>query len=345
MTYLSATLYINRLYQEQMPRIVLAEEGGFMDKAISGIGEYLGEIVKDIKDRPFAGIAAFLGPGILMTLGFPWMAIAYEVAGALGFDWVGLWNSLKNSVWDIIKGAVAPGTTKPNENDLQDKLTKATGEAIDQHVHDTVDEEALQKAHDKAEGVSLPKSEGGQSFSEITKYAGAIGAVAKVTRGTLTKIFKRIIPWAITTALKAMGFAVAGGAVRGVVGIKSKPSDSDESASKTRDPIFDYEVSPSVDPSLYEVNLNDENSVWLETGSILNIKSTLWSWISSAFPQLIKEQSNILNSVSFKEVENMFRNRNKMAGGLQIYSVPKPFEKKIDIVSYIVNGYLKAKNA
>lgn len=356
MTHLATTLYLNQLYQQQYPKIVVASDGGFIDNVLTGIKEHVSKIWEDVKGRPFAGIAAFLGPGLLFKLGFPWLAVAYEVAEALGFDWVGFWDSLKNSVFNIVKGTLVPGSSKPSDEEIHQQLTVATEDALRQNTTDKVDEAKLQSVYEKTQGGN--KSEGTASTTpHFIKQAGILGRAVR-TRGVLSSLFKKIIPWVVTRALIALGFAVAGGAVSGAAGITHKPKDDSDDASenngdetgskagptsKVRDPIYSLKLSPSADPDLFEFNKNDANSVWLENGSINDIKNTLIGWILSAFPDQAGEKDKIMNSPSFIEVENMFRNRNKLAQGLQIYSVPKPFQRKIDIVSYILNGYLKTK--
>jgi hypothetical protein len=350
MTYLAATLYINKLYQEQSPMIVLAEGGSTFDNILSGITEYAGKKWDEIKERPFAGLAAFLGGPLLMRLGFPWMGIAYEVAGALGFDWAGIWESLKNSVWEIIRDTIHPSAAKPTKEELQSKIEKATDDALSQHVSNTVDEEKLQEAYDKAKNNpsqdKLPPSTGASSITSMIKRSGVLGMAAGTSRGILSKLFRKIIPFAITTAIAGIGLTTAAGAARGAIGITTDPKKDDGEASSApmgRQPIYDLTVSPSVDRDLYKFNSNGPKTVWLERGNIGNIRSYLIQWIESAFPDLKNEENKITSSKNFIQVEKMFKDRNLLAESLDIYSFPKPFERKIDIVSYIINGYLKDK--
>lgn len=344
MTYLATTLYMNRLYQEQRPKIALAEEGGFIDSAISGIKDYVSGLW-DAK-RPLASVVGFIGPGLLFKLGFPWLSIAYEVAGALGFDWIGFWDSIKNSVVEIFSGAMKG--QKPTQEELHSKLVEETDENLAAHIHDKVDEEKLAELHKKSQGAEMPKTSGIKSISYLIKQAGIFGAAAK-SRGLLSTLFRKIIPFALTTLAESLGFATAGGAVRGVAGVKSdKDSPNSETstepqAATTRDLINQLKISPNADPDLFEFNKNDPSSVWIENGNIGNIQNVLSSWIFSAYPQLSNEKYKIINSPTFIQVENMFKNRNKMGQALQIYSVPKPFQKKIEIVSYIINSYLKSR--
>lgn len=342
MTYLAATLYINKLYQEQQPKIALAQSGGFIDNVLSGIKEYISNKYKP--EKPFASIIGFLGPGLLFRLGFPWLALAYEVADALGFDWIGFWDSIKNSVIEIIKASWS-AKEKPSQEEMHQKITAATDQALDQNISDKIDEEKLNELAKKSQGVSMPTSTGSNNIFYLIKQAGLLGSAVR-SRGILSRIFRKIIPWTITTALVSLGFAVGGGAVRGAVGIKNTPTEDDSSsgqASTARDLISAQKISPSTSPNLFEFNRNDEGSVWLEKGNINDIQNIMSSWIFNAYPQFNNEKEQIINSPSFIEIENMFKSRNKLASGLGIYSVPKPFERKIDIVSYIINRYLNTR--
>jgi hypothetical protein len=238
MTLLATTLYINHMYQQQMPKIALAGEGGVIDNVIAGIKSYVSDLWDG--ERPLASIVSFLGPGLIFKLGFPWLAVAYEVASALGFDWIGFWDSLKNSVWEIVKKVMSPGGTKLTEEEVHQQVSQATSESLDRNTHDTVDEEKLEKLKNKAD-TQMPAVTGANSTSQLIKQAGIFGAAAR-SRGLLSTIFKRIIPFVVTRALIALGFATAGGAARGALGIKSGPKDdkdesTDSGASKVRDPI------------------------------------------------------------------------------------------------------------
>ena len=65
MTYLAATLYINRLYQEQPNKIAL---GGFnVDDVITGVKDQFNKLF-DPKHSFIANFFSFVGPGILLSL-------------------------------------------------------------------------------------------------------------------------------------------------------------------------------------------------------------------------------------------------------------------------------------
>lgn len=334
MTYFSATLYMNRLYQEGNPKIATAGlAGDVWDVITSYVGGHW-----DGK-KPLASVFSFLGPGLIVSLGFPWLAIAYEVASALGFDWIGFWNSMINGVIGLVKGLIG-GSEKPTEEDAHKSVEDLVSKNLEANIDTSkVDEQKLAELAQTSGGVSLPKAAGGERIGKIIKQAGLFGAAAK-SRGLLSVIFKKVLPWVITRALVALGFAVVGGAVRGLVGKKTSPAEEDAGEDS---PIYQLKVSPDVSPDLLEYNGNGPGAVWLEQGSISSIPEYLSGWIFNAFPQLQNEKSQIEHSAGFNQVVKMFNDRNKLANGLNIYSVPKPFQKKIDIVSYIVNSYLKTK--
>lgn len=363
MTYLSSTLFINRLYQQQYGnKIALAEEQSFIDKATKGVSDYISSkfTSEKLSENLFGTIMDFMGPGLLAGLGFPWIAVIYEVVGALGVDWSGIWKSLGNSAIEIAKSATKG--EKLTEQEVYNKVEKATESAFQEHTTDNIDEQKLQEIAEKhSKEIGLATESNNYFDQSIIKESGifsfmgrkALGGSARAARGTISGIFKKVIPWLITRALISLGIVAGVGAATGIVGIK--PSDkketekniqkpeSEEPDIKQREPIHSYEISYTVNPNLFEFHRNDPGMIWLENGNINNIKSILSGWIFSAYPQLLNEKENIINSSSFIQVENMFRNRNKMAETLQIYSVPKPFQRKIDIVAYITNSYLKTR--
>lgn len=316
-----------------------------MSRIVDGIKDYVSTSWEELKKRPVAGILSFIGPGLLFKLGFPWLAAAYELAGALGFDWVGFWDGLKNSVIEVFTNAIHG--ERPTQEQLHQKITEQTDENLAQHTTDKVDVDKLAEIQRKSGITALPASTGAKNISYLVKQAGIFSSAAK-SRGILSSIFRKLIPFVITTAAVSLGFAVAGGAARGVAGIKTDKKDpasgeDQETDSSVRSPIYSLKMSPQVDQDLFEFNKNDATTVWLESGDINAVPSYLSSWILSAYPQLKDDLPKITNSPAFIQVENMFRNRNKMAEGLNIYSVPKPFQRKIDIVSYVLNSWLKTK--
>jgi hypothetical protein len=337
MTYAADTFYIGRLLKENQSS--LQKTAGIMD-TVSTLAEGVVGYVKSLWDekKPLGSVMSFIGPGILFRLGFPWIAVAVEVAGALGFDWIGFWDTMKTNVLDLAK-SLWGNKEKISQEELHEKTTKITNDALNQHVSDKVDEEKLAELAKTSAKYSMQAS-GAVSMSRIIKEAGIFGAAAK-SRGLLKGIFSKIVPWVITTALVSLGLAVGGGVVKQIVPTSEKKDD--DAASTERDPIHNLTVSPNVSSDMTEYNNNGPGSVWLEEGNINNIKQYLSSWISNVFPQLQSERGQIENCPGFIQVENMFRNRNKLATNLKIYSVPKPFEKKIDIVSYIISQYLKTR--
>lgn len=335
---------MNKLYQEQGIKVSLGSEGMASD-IWTAVQNYVGGLWDGKK--PIGSVIAFIGPGLLFRLGFPWLAIAYEVANALGFNWIGFWDSIKDALVEMVKGIIH-SDHKPTEEEVHSQVSALTDKSLTANIDENkVDTDKLAELATKAGTQSLPKAAGGEKFSFLIKQAGLFGSAAR-SRGLLTTIFKKVIPWAITTALVSLGFAVAGGAARGAVGITNSPSedhkdDKQDETSTERQPTYNLKLSPNVSPDLMEFTNNGPGSVWLEQGNINNIQSYLSSWILNAFPELKNEINQIENSPSFIQVENMFKNRNKMAEGLQIYSVPKPFQRKIDIVSYILGPYLKTR--
>ena len=348
MSYLTATLYVNKLYQEQWPKIVLGEDGSLIDNMIGGVKNRFNRLFDTSKNSLVMNFLSFLGPGFLIGLGFPWFGVAYEVADALGFDWPGLWNSLKDSLLKIF--SPSSSGEKPTREELHTQLEESTGEALQKNVKENVDEEKLEKIRQKTGGdQQMPAHTGMTSTKKLIKKAGLIGSALR-SRGLLMRLFKKLIPWAVTTLAVSLGLAVVGSGVAGALGVgpdskKEGPGEGGETASKTRDPIHSLQMAPNPDPDLFEFNKNDTGSIWLENGDINNIQNILLSWIFAIYPSLKQKQPEIVSSKAFIEVENRFRKGNEGAQNLQTYAIPRPFQRKSEVVSYIVNEYLKNKPA
>lgn len=316
--------------------IVIADGDDWISKAIGGIKDAVGGLWDGKK--PLASVLSFLGPGLLYLLpGSSMLILAYELAGAVGFDWIGFWDSLIKEVANLFENTKNDKLTK---DEVQSKATNITEQLLDSHVDENkVDDKKVEELSKKMGGQIQVNSD--ELFNlKIIKNSGILGSLVTKSRGIVRAIFSKVIPWLITTAAISLGFTAATGAAKGVLGLTK---EKEPEVSSERDFIRSIPQSSTMSKEMTEFNNNGPGSVWIENGNVNSIKSYLTNWILNVYPQFKSEISQIENSPIFIQVENMFFTRNKMAEQLQIYSVPKPFEKKIDVVTYIISGYLKAK--
>lgn len=339
MTFFSATLYVNKLYHQSSPKIATA---GVMGDFASSAWESIKSLVGGLWDgkRPLASALSFIGPGLLFAIpGLGWIGVAVEVAGALGFDWIGFWQSVIQGVSSLVQGLFAPNAVKPTEDEGYKQVKAITDQAFDQHSKGPVDEAKLAEIAKKSGATPLPAALGADTAGKIVKEA-LLGSILGRTTGLLGAMFKKVIPWVVTRGLFALGAFVAGKAVYDAISGKKPGEDGTPGTSMEREPIENLGTA-NLTPEMSEVHENGTGAVWLEQGNVGSIRSYLTSWILEVYPSLKDKIKDIQSSPHFIEVENMFKARNKMATGLQIYSVPKPFESKADIVSYVINWYLK----
>ena len=338
MTFFSATLYVNKLYHQSSPKIATA---GAVSDFMSSAWESIKGLVGGLWDgkRPLASALSFIGPGLLFAIpGLGWIGVAVEVAGALGFDWIGFWQTIITGVSGFVQGLFAPNAVKPAEDEGYKQVKAITDQAFDQHSKGQVDVAKLAEIAQKSGSTALPASLGATSANQIVKEA-LLGSILGKTTGLLGAMFKKIIPWVVTRGLFALGAFTAGKAIYDAV-ITKKPGEESPTASMERNPI-DLLGPPNLNSDITEIHENGTGAVWLEQGNIGSIRTYLSGWILQVYPSLKEKIQGIESSPHFIEVENMFKARNKMATGLQIYSIPKPFESKADIVSYVINWYLK----
>ena len=102
-------------------------------------------------------------------------------------------------------------------------------------------------------------------------------------------------------------------------------------------------VSPSASQDLFDKHPNGISNIWIEKGSVNNIETLVKSWIISVYPQLSDHINEIENSPAYISMIDRFKERNRLGQGLDIFSIPRPYETKAEIVAEIVNDFLKQK--
>lgn len=335
LNYIADCVYIEAVAKDTMVKNA--------DGILGSIGSSIMSYVKSLYDpkRPIASVLSFLGPGILFRLGFPWLGVLYEVADVLGFDWISFWDGVKENISSLLKSITSSGE-KPSEAELSSGIDQAVKSSAAQNFHNDPD---LSKLKDLATSGKLSTDISDardlmhfaskyQSDKSIIKTAGIPGRFFS----KVVKFFVRTISWLVKTALVSLGFAAAGGAISSIFKTdNSKPNSSPNEEDIT--PIS-LKTSPSIPSDLITSHRNDLSNTWIERASIEDIDSLLLSWILQTYPQLKGKQSELLNSSSFSSMRNKFLSRNRLATGLDIISIPKPYTRKIDIVSEIVRGFL-----
>lgn len=335
--YLADSLIIEALAKDDM--IVLAQEGGIVSSVAEGIKDYVSDLYDS--NRPVASVVSFLGPGLLWKLGFPWMSVLYTVADALGFDWKSFWGGVGKAIAQFVKVIIKSkqsGNTSAEENadvTIKDIVTDQfessfTGEVDEKKIYNlarsgkfaTNMKEALQV---KAFALELQRN------PSLMKEAGGL----RLFKGKLARFFIRIISWAIKTALISLGFFSAAGAVSGLAG---------ESEGGDQALLDTVKVSPNAPPDIFTVHPNDMSRVWIERGNIESVDDLIKGWVMSVYPDYFNTPQKVTElerSPSFRSMVGNFKTRNRLAGGLGMISIPRPYQRKSDIVATIMSGLLK----
>jgi hypothetical protein len=325
--YLADSLIIEALAKDDIK--ITAQD--IIGSVASGVKEYV-ESQFD-KERPVSSITAFLGSGLLWSMGFKWMSVLYSVAEALGFDWKTFWSAVGKNITDFVRDIINSGN-KSSESDATTKINGIVGDAFINNFTGAIDKEKLTDiVKQRKFGNDLNNALEIKAFAtnnqNIIKEAG----VLSIFKGKLARFFIRTISWLVKTALISLGFVSATGAVKGLIGYK--PSEDNKNS-----PIYNLKVSPDVPEYIFTAHPNDLSNVWIERGDINNISDIIKSWILLVYPQLQSKINNISNSSSFLSMIDKFNQRNRLATGLDLISIPRPYQKKSEIVSEIVNGYL-----
>ena len=342
LNYLSESLIIEALAKDDK-KIAIADTSGIMSSIAGSIADFVKSMWNP--DEPFSSIMAFMGPGLLFRLGMPWVSVIYTLAEVLGFDWIGFWHTVGEGIVDFVKGIKQSGGSV-DENTGSDKVKTIVAQAMQQHFTGSPNWE---KVKDIATNPSKYLSK--QSDLQISFYFKKLAGQNKIVKNasiisSLIRFFSGKISWLIITALISLGFISAGGATKAIFNktVGDEDSSSSGSSSSTisgNSPIYKLKMNPDA-TDLFEIHHNDMSSSWIEHGDISNIDDIIINWITELYPQLSQVQEEIKNSPTFQSVVSAFRNRNSLSAGTGIFSVPRPYERKADVVSPIVNDFIKA---
>lgn len=342
--YLADSLIIEELAKND--HLIVNAQDGIIGSVAEGVKSYVASQFD--KTRPIASIAAFLGRGLLWSMGFKWMSVLYSVAEAFGFDWKAFWSSVGNGITSFAK-TILGSKTKSSEDDASSKINSVVEDAFSNSFTGEPDQQKIMDIAGKASYASQLRDailikEAAiklQNNPSLTKNAGMLS----LFKGKLARFFIKTISWLVKTALISLGFVVAGGVGSGIgsslFGKKSPNGESsaEEEGNKPASYHSSLKVSPNVSRDIFTVHPNNMSSVWIEHGEISNVEDMLKSWVLQVYPQLSKNIDQIESSSAFQSMVNRFQSRNRLATGLGIISVPKPYQRKADIVAAITSNF------
>lgn len=334
--YLADSLIIEALAKDES-LIVLAQEN-IVSSVASGVKDYVADIY-DSK-RPLASIMAFMGPGLLWRLNFSWLSVLYAVADALGFDWKSFWSTVGRGIVEFVRTIIS-SRAPASQEEAGSHITEVVSNAFENNFTGEVDKEKLldiARKRSLANDISEAKELKALAI-RLEKNPGLIkkAQVLRLFRGKLSRFFIRMISWLVKTALVSLGFVSAEGAVAGLTGTTRESTEGEEAGG----PIESLQISPNVSQDMFEVHPNDMSRVWIERGDINTIDMLLKQWILGMYPQLSEQIDDIASSSAYQSILSAFRERNRLATGLGMLSIPRPYQRKADVVAAILNSYLK----
>ncbi|SRR5258708_6393392 len=335
--YLADTLTIEALTKNDSITS-FAQEGNIVGSVAQGVKDYVSSQFD--KDKPISSITAFLGSGLLWSMGFKWMSVLYTVAEALGFDWKNFWSSVGSNVAGFVKNILS-SNQKPSEDQLSSYVNSTVQDSFNNSFTGEIDKDRLldiakrrklsQEIRNALEIRALAIKI--KNNPRLIKHAG----ILNLFRGKLATFFIRTISWLVKTALISLGFVSAAGAISTLLG--KKPGTLEETTDLQTSTKL--QISPNIPQEMFTVHPNNMSNVWIEKAEVEDIENLLKSWIISVYPQLQDKLSDLENSSSFQSVVNKFRDRNRLAAGLDMISVPRPYQRKVDVVAAIISEFLK----
>lgn len=307
--------------------IKTADEGA-LSSVISGITSHIKEQYDE--NHPVESILAFLAPGVLWTFGFRWVAIIFQLAAALGWDWSAFFASLREKL-------------KPLITDLSNGVQRQASE-----VHSAVEESAsssftgemdpgkvldLATKASKKEILFIVKiaKDNDQTLIEKMLRAGTGNRFKKGITGFIIRIFS----WALTSILAALFFSLAGAGVSKMLGIK-KEKHTDPEQVKQQETEADHKkvelkLNPQASQELLQEHSNSKSNVWVLDVPLANIKLQLITWAQELYPQLA-DDTVFAKSSYYNNTVKLFQDRNKGNKDLGAIAVPSIFSSIKEIV-------------
>lgn len=336
---LADQIILEELLLDNYSIVVNAQDSSFTGNVVA--------YVKSLYDpeKPYSSILSFMGPALLYATGFKWMALIYELMEALGFDWKTLWHRLGETIVNIVKGS---NSSESSPEDIGPQIDKAVEEHVSDGFSGEVNTVKVQSILTKglssvSEGlvsennqVLVLKAFGNDLSHNFIKQASI--------KSKLTMWLVKKLGFILKTALIGVGLAGAGAVVSGIAG-GAKPLSSITNGGEPEIPSTPEQpkipLSTKAPRELFTFNRNDLSSVWIEPGDINNISNELMTWILSAYPQLNDQKDKIQSSSTFQNIIQKFIERNRLANGTGLLAVPRPYQRRIDIVNAIILPFTK----
>lgn len=340
--FIKDTMEMGRLFYE--PSLHKTAQDG-----VSGVLSSIKDHVAGMYDpkNPVESALAFLGPGILWILGFRWIAVAFELAQALGFDWTHFFSSIKDKLRPFVTG-LANGQ-EGDASTIDAAVASSASEAFSDKLDVSKLEDVVKKYTSIDNMLFIKKTairyQADSNFMHgIEKWMN--GAVGNRMRKGILGFIIRLMSWVVAAVLISAGFAIAGGVAAKILGVKKKTESGESGSSSTvsddkqqqssEQPKTDTShvrlvLNQQADSTLFTTTYNDNSHVWLLNMNINDVKSKLIKWAQELYPQLT-DAAAFDSSSQFSHVLKMFRDRNKNADQLEIMAVPQPFKSIKEIV-------------
>jgi len=294
------------------------------------------------KDHPVESILAFIGPGLLWNLGFPWVAVIYEIAAALGFDWSHFFTSIKDKIKPILEHMVE--TKSGDTSHVSSVVQSAAAEAFSDHINPDKVEEVVNKYGTLDNMLYLKKFAQKYAADQglkdiIVKFFTSIGG-NRMRKGILGFIV-RLFSWMLSAVLISLGFALVGGLASKIIGTKDKKEKTEKSdkavaVSETEHlPTTELKLNHQASPELFTTTFNDDKHSWLLQHNINQLHDLLIKWAQELYPQL-QDKNAFDTTSSFQHTFQMFKDHNKNAE-MDLIVVPPPFTSIKSIVDSFAN--------
>lgn len=333
-----------------------------MSSVISSIYETIkGYIMKSFDpERPVESIMALAAPSVLRSIGLGPIGWLFWIAETFfNVDFKPIFSDILAPIKSILSSA-------KTANPIQMTMEQAQGyvEPVVSNFVETMKSGASatkESIEEKLKTVSLPKTslnnenllhnvkdikiilsqlESHGLFEKNARY-GKLGIAAGLLYAAKDKLFPVIgsaLSWILKTVLVSLGFVVAGGAVKDMLGVAKDTLGIGDSKPQSWFPSTTTVPSGlQEDRSLGKEYYGTHNDLWIESFSTTNLANTLADWAIKIYPALKDSKAIILSSPVFhnilSEIEDA-NNENQMPNSTVM---PPNFKSRKQVVDSFVS--------
>lgn len=252
-----------------------------------------------------------------------------QIFRSLKMPWVGLFLSLAMNIFNVDVAGIFRSIYDKISN-----LLKSQGHVSPEQVDEAVDGAQITIA--SIDSLTLIKKSNLYRLSYQNNIFKTAGPARETTKVLTTNFLKVLFKWTIKTVLMAGGLLLAGGAIKGILGMPPAPG-------KPALPgLINSSNQPSQDVFKATTNsdkiLNGSGATWMESSppTYQNISDMMLDWMSEVYPEAQKYEQIASQTIAFKTiVDDILKYNSNSKNNYTL--IPRKYESKKQVVDMFIN--------